>query len=111
MSKYVPMDRNKKAFQKVIKAIREDIRKERNIPSCEYPKAMMTGQQMEKDTATVNCGGEFSSSMFSKEISKRVMDDKRFVKFLDECCGKAKIEKKCYMGCYAYQIRIDFYPF
>ncbi|MBR3587014.1 MAG: hypothetical protein IKO00_13395 [Oscillospiraceae bacterium] len=111
MSKYVPMEKNKKAFQKVIKAIREDYRKEKDIPTIEYPKAMMTSQQMEKDTATVNCGGEFCSSMFSKECSARVMNDKRFEKFLDECCAKATVEKKCYMGTYAYQIRLEFYPF
>lgn len=41
----------KKDFQKVIKAIRDG----QKVPS-EYPKAMMTAQQMRKNTATVNCG-------------------------------------------------------
>jgi hypothetical protein len=41
----------KKDFQKAIKAIRDG----QKVPS-EYPKAMMTAQQMRKGTATVNCG-------------------------------------------------------
>lgn len=55
----------KKDFQKVIKAIRDSLPKEtqyystgeiRKVASPEYPKAMMTAQQMRKNTATVNCG-------------------------------------------------------
>lgn len=43
------MDNMKKDFQKVVKMFRYD-------HSCgDYPKAMMTGQQMRKNTATVNC--------------------------------------------------------
>ena len=44
----------KKDFQKVIKAIRDG-----QAIKSEYPKAMMTAQQMRKGTATVNCGSGF----------------------------------------------------
>lgn len=44
-------DQIKKMFQKTISAIRKEM-------DDDYPKAMMTGQQMAKNTATVNCGGE-----------------------------------------------------
>ena len=46
------MTKNKRDFQKVISAIRKE------MGGGEYPKAMCTGQQMKKRTATVNCGGE-----------------------------------------------------
>lgn len=41
----------KKELQKLVKAFRDG----QEVPS-EYPKAMMTAQQIAKGTATINCG-------------------------------------------------------
>lgn len=91
-------DQIKKNFQKTIGAIR----KERNDS---FPKAMMTGQQMAKNTATVNCGGEWKSAEKSLEIAKATATDPRFLVFLAECDAKAKIEPNPFGG---YQIRIYY---
>ena len=54
----------KKDFQKVVKMFRDELPKVtqyystgevRKVASPEYPKAMMTAQQMRKGTATINC--------------------------------------------------------
>ncbi len=66
------MIQNKRDFQKVISAIRKE------MGGGEYPKAMCTGQQMEKRTATVNCGGEWYSSK-SAETAQQVMENMKFV--------------------------------
>jgi hypothetical protein len=47
----------KKDFQKAIKSIRDG-----QTVRSEYPKAMMTAQQMRKCTATVNCGSGLNGS-------------------------------------------------
>lgn len=49
----------KKEFQKVIATIRKELNKAAGC-AFDYPKAMMTGQQMRKNTATVNCGHSFT---------------------------------------------------
>ena len=98
---------NKKAaFQKVIGDIRKDWRVMRATPKGEYPKAMMTGQQAEHNTATVNCGGDWCS--FSKELAQFVMDDERFQKFLSDTGAEATMEKFYHGSCPGYQIRINF---
>ncbi len=96
----------KKAFQKTISEIRKDWRIDRNTPNGEYPKAMMTSQQEQKNTATVNCGGEWCS--FSKELAQYVMDDERFRKFISEAKAVATVEKFYRSSCPGYQIRINF---
>lgn len=52
---------NKKEFQKVVKKIREDWRAMTGNPRTEYPKAMMTGRQEKKRTATINDRGTGTS--------------------------------------------------
>ncbi len=96
----------KKAFQKTIGEIRKDWRVMRNTPKGEYPKAMMTSQQEAKNTATVNCGGEWCS--FSKELSEYVMNDERFQKFLSDAGAEAVVEKFYSYSCPGYQVRINF---
>lgn len=96
----------KKELQKVVGLIRKDWRVKRNTPNGAYPKAMMTSQQMEHNTATVNCGGGWCS--FSKELSQFVMDDERFQKFLSDTGAEAFIEQVYDASCPGYQVRIYF---
>ena len=96
----------KKRFQNTISEIRKDWRIERNTPRGEYPKAMMTSQQEAKNTATVNCGGEWCS--FSKELAQYVMNDERFQKFLSDAGAEANIEKFYRGSCPGYQVRLAF---
>lgn len=88
----------KKEFQKVIGTIRKET-------TYRYPKPMMTGQQMEKRTATVNCGGEWGSPESTMQVAKMVMEDKRFKEFLEKCNATAKIEINSFG---TYQIRINY---
>ena len=92
------IDRMKKDFQKAIGAIRKEM-------NSQYPKAMMTGQQMRKNTATVNCGGEHRSEQYSVELACQVIDDKRFKEFLTTYNATAEIEKNPFGG---FQIRLHF---
>lgn len=83
----------KKDFQKVIKAIRDAKNKECGTNS-EFPKAMMTRQQIAKGTATVNCGGEWCkhSPEVARERADLVMKDERFTAFLTKWNATAHIE-------------------
>ena len=94
----------KKDFQKVIKSIREQISAYEG-KTYEFPKAMMTGQQMDKNTATVNCGGEWRSAEYSKEIADVVMTHSEFQVFLIKYQAKAHIEENKFGG---VQIRINY---
>lgn len=91
----------KKDFQKVIKAIRETNGERTN------PKPMMTEAQMEKGTATVNCGGEWCKH--SPEVARKradlVMKDERFTAFLTKWNATAHTELDNYG---VTQIRINY---
>jgi hypothetical protein len=89
----------KKEFQKVIATIRKEKR------AGSFPKPMMTTSQMEKRTATVNCGGEWGSQESTMEIAKMVMEDERFKSFLVKSEATAKIETNNFG---TYQIRINY---
>lgn len=94
----------KKAFQKVIKEIRED----RNATlerKSDFPKPMMTKKQMEKLEATVNCGGEWGSAESTKAIADMVTADERFKEFLHNFRAEARLELNNFN---TYQIRITF---
>lgn len=95
---------NKKEFQKVISKIRNDRKKETGNKNCEYPKAMMTGQQIKKNTATVNCGGEWYGEE-SKELANAVMQDERFKQLIGKYNAKASTEVNPFGG---VQIRINY---
>lgn len=90
----------KKDFQKTIKAIRGD--------RSEYPKPMMTEQQMEKNTASVNCGGEWFSKNpgFTERNADLVMNDERFTAFLSRWNATATKEINQRFG--VTQIRINY---
>lgn len=94
---------NQKEFQKVISAIRNDIKNETG-KNVKYPKAMMTGQQIEKRTATVNCGGEWTTPEKSRELAERVLFDARFIKLLKDGIS-ARTEKNSFG---TYQVRINW---
>ena len=93
-------DKIKKNFKKAIDSIRKDRGEGKS-----FPKAMMTDAQIEKGTATVNCGGEWVSSESSMNLAKRVASDPRFLVFLAEANAKAAIERTSFG---AYQIRISY---
>jgi hypothetical protein len=95
----------KKDFQKVIKAIRDDRNNRLQINGC-FPKAIMTQVQAEKGQATVNCGGEWTTAEKSKERAVEVMQDSRFVEFLEKANAKATIEYNNAVN--AYQVRLFF---
>lgn len=94
----------KKDFQKVIKAIRDAKNKECGTNS-EFPKAMMTRQQIAKGTATVNCGGEWGSLEGTTYRANKVMNDERFTEFLTRWNATAKIEMNSFGTA---QIRINY---
>ena len=96
----------KREFQKTVSEIRCDWRVKRSTPKGEYPKAMMTAQQEEHNTATVNCGGDHCS--FSNELAEFVMNDVRFQKFLSVSHAEATKEKFWHGSCPGYQVRIVF---
>ena len=89
--------KTKKALQKTIKAMRKD--------GEEFPKAMMTGQQMEKRTATVNCGGEWRPKE-SRKRAENVLASDLFKAFLAEAGATARLEHVERFD--AWQIRITY---
>lgn len=74
----------KKDFQKLIKTIRSEIGEGRD-----YPKAMMTGQQQTKNTATINCAG----MAFAEKATQAIMEDERFQAFLTRYDATAVVEE------------------
>jgi hypothetical protein len=94
----------KKDLQKAIKAFLNAQEKQ-----SEYPKAMMTAQQMRKGTATINCGYD--------EIGKaRAPHVIAFQPFIDWCVayGIKTVEVESVSGSYSlncgaqYQIRVTY---
>lgn len=94
----------KKEFSKIITAIRNE-RGEETRRNLSFPKAMMTAAQMEKHTATVNCGGEWGTAESTKAIAEVVMNDERFVAFLEKYKATATVEINNFK---TYQIRITY---
>ena len=91
---------NKKEFQKTIASIRRTLAMEK------YPKAMCTGAQMSKGTATVNCGGEWRSD--TAEIADRAMQDPRFTALLAYYGATATLETGSWYDRTWTQIRIRY---
>lgn len=96
------MEKVKKEFQAVIKAIRQEMETE-----SQYPKPMMTAAQIEKKTATVNCGGEWKQNDkgWALNLAKTVMQDERFIEYLAKYEGRAHIEEDSFG---VAQVRINF---
>lgn len=95
------MEKTKKAFQNVVAKIRKET-------GDQFPKAMMTRQQMNKATATVNCGGEFKGTESSKELAEKVLNDERFNEFLKKNEAAALVEAVNIAGKTVYQVRVLF---
>jgi len=91
----------KKEFQKVVARIRAERNKSRERKS-EYPKAMMTGQQIKKRTATVNCCG-------NKTLAAEVAAHPDFIAFLRKHNATARLEEVSFGSSYTQQqVRIIF---
>ena len=90
----------KKDFAKVIKAIRTQDGGNLKI------KPMMTEAQMEKGTATVNLGGEWTNYENSSNRADIVMNDERFQNFLIKWNAKAARELVTRFN--VWQIRISY---
>lgn len=99
------MKQMKKEFQKVIATIRKEYGESINRTNCSYPKPMMTEAQMEKRTATVNCGGEWKKLEATKEIAEMVLNDERFKSFLEKYSAQATKELNPFG---TIQIRINY---
>lgn len=91
---------NKAKFQKTIKAIRAELN------TGEYPKAMMTGQQMANNTATVNCGGEWNTPEGTHQIADAVLNHEAFKKLMEQSGATFKKESLGANG--RVQLRINF---
>lgn len=98
------MKETKKALQKAVKIIRDE-RSKTLGRTTSFPKAMMTGQQALKGTATVNCGGEWYGNR-SKPIAENILEDVRFREFLEAYDGEATLEYNPSFD--SYQVRIYF---
>lgn len=101
----------KKDLQKTIKGIREELnaaKGEAGTRRCianEIPKAMMTQAQMEKGTATVNCGAGWFSGTETGALADKVKDHEAFKAFLKRSGAKAQIES---VAGSSWQIRIYY---
>ena len=101
----------KKDLKKTIKSIRDELnaaKGEAGTTRClahDIPKAMMTDRQVEKRTATVNCGaGWHSTGKDSKSLAHTVNESAAFKEFLERAGATARIEPTGY----GYQIRITY---
>lgn len=90
----------KKEFQKVVATIRKELNAEAG-KAYEYPKAMMTGQQMRKNTATVNCGHSFTRPA-------KVFEHPAFKAFLQKHNAAASTELVGPKDYTQYQLRLCF---
>ena len=99
----------KKDFQKVVKAIRDDLNHITERKN-EYPKAMMTGQQIKKRTTTINCG-EYAGLrlvQYANDLAFRILYDDLFENFCNAYGVVAYIERIT-RGVYTTtQIRIKY---
>lgn len=101
----------KKDFAKVVKKIREAINQNKGTKS-DYPKAMMTGQQIKNRTATVNCGEYSEDSIRMLAIARDKMDtvltDPDFIEFIEKYNAVALPQFVKASGYSKYQVRINF---
>lgn len=89
----------KKALQKEVGKIRKQI-------GGAFPKAMMTSQQIEHSTATINCGGERRSVEKTKELAQKVIESSDLTEMIKKNEATARIEYNSATD--AWQIRINW---
>lgn len=75
----------KKEFQKIVGKVRKELNTKYGT-SYEYPKAMMTGQQIKKRTATINCSR-------SQRMACEVINHPAVIAFLRSNNAAAKLEQ------------------
>ena len=98
----------KREFQKIIKNIRES--DFNSVDGCEYPKAIMTEEMMERGEATIifTWQGDFRNEKvreYTKEKAEKMMEVESFTDFLNREKATAQIELRENNN---YQIRIKF---
>lgn len=89
----------KKQLSKTVTSIRNEI-------GGGYPKAMMTAQQIEHRTATINCGGEWRPAERTKEIAESVSRNPGFITLIEKHGVVAELEYNRAMD--AWQIRMTW---
>ena len=109
------MSNMKKDFQKVVKMFRDDLPdvtyyystgEIRKIAKPEYPKAMMTEQQIRKGTATVNC--DYGDN--AKEVAEAFKEYPPFVTWCESYgIKRVNVEAVKNGGRYVqYQVRVIY---
>ena len=92
----------KKELQKTVKAFRDA-----QETASDFPKAMMTAQQIRKGTATINCGRRETG----KERAEKMIEYKPFIAWCEEFGAKIEgieiMQEASYMAP-QYQIRIKY---
>lgn len=98
---------NEKKFRKIIKMIRDERNNDGIAVRADFPKAMMTGRQIGKNTATVNCGGDWCARRpeVTRKLAELVVNDPRFVEFIEEENAHAYIERT---AAGVYQVRVNY---
>ena len=107
----INIQKTKKDFAKVVKQIREAINKNNECKS-NYPKAMMTGQQIKNGTATVNCGeyreGSIKMLAIARDKMDTVLTNPDFIDFIEKYNAVAFPQFVKSGGYVKYQVRIKF---
>lgn len=105
----------KKDLQKLVKIIRDELSQVSGGYRSDYPKAMMTGQQMERRTATINCGYTYTQGAEKEEIVRLfrqranfIMEDQRFMNFCEGYDAISYVEEVKVSGTTQVQIRINY---
>lgn len=93
----------KKELAKEISRIRKQFDGEYKA---EFPKLMMTQRQIDNNTGSVNCGGEWKKVSYTQRIAETVSNDRGFNALIAYYGAKAHIEYNKPMD--AWQIRINW---
>lgn len=106
------MEEMKKDLQKLVKMFRDELNQTRERKS-DYPKAMMTGEQMKRRTATINCGYTWCADDEEvmgnlRQRANFIMEDQRFINFCEGYDAIAHVEEVKVSGTTQVQIRINY---
>lgn len=87
------------------KALRKFCKKWRDTDETEFPKAMMTLVQMNKNEATINCGGEWMSFTYTDCLADAILKDEGFKAIMEQNNATAHKERNNFG---TIQIRIHY---
>lgn len=87
------------------KALRKFCKKWRDTDETEFPKAMMTLVQMNKNEATINCGGEWMSFTYTDCLADAILKDEGFKAIMEQNNATAHKERNSFG---TMQIRIHY---